>query len=249
MPKKKLIVWFQKAQKEFKKLDPRLKLVVYVATVFVVFSFVRTLRAGQIEVIGTHATTELNHLATYIISVSDEGTDKELVISHVTKSGNDLREMLLEFGIAEADMKTTNNYIFEKSENQSVRFAPASQKTWVGGTSIEVKLKDITRVGEFSGALTGLTSLEVYGPTYTVDEDTINEAALLAAAVRNAKQKASNIAMSQHKRIGRILSIQELPSSNTGVYGEVLGMGGAGSNFSPGSTKIEKSVRVVFVLR
>ena len=254
MLKKKAKIYYRKAKKEFAKLSPKVKLVIYVVLVFLFLSFVKTLRTGEIEVIGTHSIQEYNKIATYIISVSDGGSNKETVINNVTTSENKLRELIIDFGIKEIDIKTTNNYIFEKSENQSVRYVSADQKDWVGGTSIEVKLDDINRINGFSVALTELPGLEIYGPTYSVDQDDINEAKLLSAAVRDAKQKASVIARSQNKRLGRILSIQELSSATFGVYGEVLGMGGGlvnseNSEFSPGSTKIVKNVRVTFVLK
>ena len=182
-----------------------------------------------------------------------EGLDKETVISNVSKTGNDLKILLLEFGFEESDIKTSNNYIFEKDESQSVRYLGVNQKGWIGGTSVEVSLKDLNKVGEFSKTLSKLAGLEVYGPTYSLDQDTINESKLLSAAVNDAKQKALYIAKSQNKRLGRVLSIEEVAGNTFGVYGEVLGMGGGSEvddqSFFPGSTKIVKNVKVKFVLR
>ncbi|MFC1755912.1 SIMPL domain-containing protein [Patescibacteria group bacterium] len=250
MLKKNATALYKKYKKEFLGLSPKTRYIIYVALVFLLFSSLKSLRRGEIEVIGTHSIYEQNTQATFIVSVTEEGTNKDLVAENVNKKGDELKVVLLETGLREKDLKTINNFIFERSLNQAVRFQET--KIWEGGTSIEIKLSDINKVNELSSTLSGLSSIEVYGPTYTVDLDSIDEGALLVRATRDAKKKAVKLAASQGKRVVRVLSIEELSNSSTGVFGEVLGMGGdsgGSTGHLQGTTKITKSVRVRFVIR
>jgi len=252
MLKKKAIALYKKYKKEFLDLSPKARYIIYVALTFLLFSGLKSVRKGEIDVIGTYSIYEQNTQATFIISITEEGTEKDLVIENVNKKGDKLKVVLFESGLEEKDLKTINNFIFERSQNQAVRFQDT--KIWEGGTSIEVKLTDINKVNELSNTLSDLSSIEVYGPTYTADLDSVDEGALLVKATKDAKKKAVKLAGSQGKRVIRILSIEELSNSSTGVFGEVLGMGGhygesGGTKHLQGTTKITKSVRVRFVIR
>ncbi len=246
----------------FLKSDPILRNVLIALVAFAIFTNLSLLRLGPvtlsqekfINVIGTYTSVENNQIATYVVTVSRTGQNKDVVTGELSGDIKSMTELVKNFGIDPLDIKTTSSYVYQLDD----QVAPvvnqkglAQPKLWRASNSLEIKLKDINRVSELSALISSQPNVEVFGPDYYLDEEKIDEARMLANAIDAAEDKALFIAKNKGKSLGKIISIEELGRSSSVFNGNILGMGsgGEGDEFQPGSTKITKTVQVKFELR
>src|SRR3990167_5592344 len=89
--------------------------------------------------------------------------------------------------------------------------------------------------------------------SFNVDNDKSMETqkALLDAAIKDAREKASTIAQSSGRRLGKVVSVNE--SSMGGSYAPVMydrAMGAGGGGYvEPGTSNVTQTVTVVFELK
>jgi len=238
--------------------NPEVKTAIYILMIVSALSFLGFFRFGPIKisddntltVIGTFSTQEYNRVATYIVTISGTGTEKGTLIKEVNEKTVEIIESAKDFGINHVDIKTTNNYIYEVQDPAILKTFRTEQKVWKAGTSVEIKLKDLNKAEDFTILLTSFSNTELYGPTFSLDEKDMDEAMMLSEAVKVAKKKAIYLTDDQNKRLGKIISIEEISGLAYRAYGDVLGLGSVGgsSDYSPGSTKVTKTVKVKFKL-
>ncbi len=239
--------------------NPEVKTIFYTLILITAFSLLGVFKIGSIKisddntltVIGNFSTQEYNRVAAYIVSISDTGTEKNDLINEINNKTVKIAEHAKDFGIDQADIKTTNNYIYRVQDPEILRKYPTKQDVWKAGTSIEIKLRDLNKAGDFTILLTSFNNTELYGPNYSLDEKELDEAMMLSKAVNDAKVKAMYMAEAQNTRLGRIVSIEEINGLSYRSYGDVLGIGSGGgtSEYLPGATKVTKTVKVKFKLR
>jgi len=239
--------------------NPEIKTFLYILIIVSAFSLLGVFRIGSVTiyddntltVMGTFSTQEYNRVATYIVSASEIGTEKDSLINTLNNKTIDITEASKDFGVDHVDIKTTNNYIYKVQDPEILKRYRTNQEVWKAGSSIEIKLRELNKTGDFTILLTGFSNTELFGPNYSLDEKDLDEAMLLSEAVENAKEKATYLADDQNKRLGKIVSIEEISGLSFRSYGDVLGLGSGGSfsEHTPGATKVTKTVRVKFKLR
>ncbi|MFC1722063.1 SIMPL domain-containing protein [Patescibacteria group bacterium] len=247
----------------FLKNNPIVKNAFLIFLVFSVFSLLGLIRIGSVNiseeryitVIGSYSNLEDNDIASFIVTISESNVSKNESVSNVDQKGINLIQAVENFGIDGKDIKTTNNMVYQKNDidiNRVVRL-PDSKNTptpeWVASTSVEIKLRETSKVSEFTSLINSLDGTQIYGPNFTIDTDTLDEGRLLTNAIDDAKEKAKFIAKKHKQRLGDILYIEEISDSSFFPTGEVLGLGGESAQFAPGTTKIEKKVKVRFELK
>ncbi len=244
---------------DFFERNTDVKTVVIILLTIIVISWLGLFKLGPITlsndntltVMGSYSTQEYNRVATFIATISDTSTDKDALIKAINERSVEMTEKVKEFGIDQIDIKTTNNYIYQVQDPEILRQYRGASPVWQAGTSVEIKVRDLNKVGDLTLLLTGFNNTEVFGPSYSLDEKDIDEAAMLSEAVNNAKNKARYLADAQNKKVGRIISIEELSGPTFDPFGgQVLGIasGGGSPEFSPGATKVTKVVKVTFKL-
>lgn len=245
---------------DFLKDNPAVKTAFYITVLLVVLSWLGLFRLGPIihsendtiSVTGSYSTQEYNRVATYIATISNTGTNRDDLINDINERSVELIESAKDFGVDQLDIKTTNNYIYQVQDPETLRRYRQGQTVWRAGTSVEIKIRDVNKVRDFNILLNTFTNTEIYGPNYSLDEQDVDEALMLSEAVKDAVDKAKFIAEDQNKILGRMVSIEEVSGMSYMPYGgEVLGLGSGGGDSiesSPGATKVTKTVRVKFRL-
>lgn len=89
----------------------------------------------------------------------------------------------------------------------------------------------------------------MYGPNFSMDEDSGETDELFAEAIENARKKAQNVAASTGRKLGKVLSVVEGVTSGGPVPILRMEAGGGGAPLEPGTGTVSKSVTVVFELR
>ncbi len=207
--------------------------------------------ARTVTVVGEARSQKKSEIASFSAGVSSINDDKEKAITEVNDKVAAIVASVKEFGIKAEDIKTQNLNIYQ---NQETYYEEGRQKQrpgqWNVSNSIEIKLHDVDRASTLADLLGKSGANNVYGPNFSLDDDSAAADALFAEALANAKTKAGNVAKASGKKLGATLSITEGVSSSGPVplYRMEAG-GGGGAGLEPGSGTARKSVTVVFELR
>ena len=125
---------------------------------------------------------------------------------------------------------------------------------WHVNNSIEITLRDTTKATALNDLLNASGANSVNGPNFRVDDTNMaaNSADLLAAAVKNATEKATTMAKAGNRSLGKMMSVNE--NGGGAVYPITFAMakdsaGGGSASVEPGTSTVSKSVTVVFELK
>jgi uncharacterized protein len=205
----------------------------------------------SVTVVGEASNQEANQVASYNAGVNAVNDNKDAAIKEVNDKVSAMIESVKEFGVADADIKTSNLNIYQ---NQESYYEEGSQKQrlgqWNVSNSVEIKLRDITRASELAELLSQSGANNVWGPNFALDETAEAEDGLTEQAIENAREKAARMAEASGARLGKVLQVSE--GSSAGIvtpFARMDGMGGGGIPTEPGSTTVTKMVTVTFELR
>lgn len=151
-------------------------------------------------------------------------------------------------GIAERDVQTSGvnlNPQYKYEDNQ-----PAKIVGYEAANSVEIKVRDINRLGQLLDELSASGANAINGPSFSIDnpEPLYDEARL--DALRKAKARAELYAKSLGVRVIRIVSIDE---NNTGGIRPMVTMAApmskaAYSPIAPGESTVSVTLNIVFEL-
>ncbi len=236
-------------------------LFVFAASAFLVWTIYAladmrwgTVKLGSektITVIGSSSEQQNNQIASFTTTITATNEDKSLAYEEANTRMSDLIDSIKAFGVDAKDLKTTYVNVFQQEEpyleNGVQKYKPTQ---WRASLSLEIKLRDVTRVQDLTTLLTDKNAGDLYGPNYATDDSMNNDSNnLMMSALANARTKAETIAKSQNTKIKGVLSVVEgYNTSNYPVYGLEKAMGGGGSGFEPGTTEVSKSVTVTYIV-
>jgi len=153
-----------------------------------------------------------------------------------------------EIGVAPEDIKTTTYSIYPQydwiANRQVERGFQVSQ-------SIDVKVRDLTKIGDILAAAGELGANQVGGVNFTIDDpEELRQQARLEA-LENAKGKAQELADAAGVRLGRIVGFSEDPGYvPPPVFydraADGFGAGGASPKIEPGSQEVAVNVTVIY---
>lgn len=214
------------------------------------------IQPGNTVTVSGYATSEQkNQVAVFSAGVTKTDLDRTVAVNGVNETVDMLIKQLKEFGIPEEDLKTQNLSLYQIEEPlfQEGRTAPSKNSVWQANNTVEVKLRDVNKSSELTTLLTSSGATNVYGPTFQLDVAGNPEDALIADAIENAREKATQIAQSSGQRLGSIVTVSE-GSSGGGVYPMMASfrdaaMSSGGAMVEPGTSTISKSMTVTFTLR
>ena len=222
---------------------------------FSVYNFFNnSVSSNQITVSGTFSKDINNQIATFTINTNGEDANKEKAETINSNKVNKVKEAIKQFNIDEKDITTQNYSSYRKIEYYTENGISKSRETnWVFNQSIRITIKDISKVNEIVKSLNA-TESEIVGPSYSLDIVDIDDKEVYVKAFEKAKEKAENLANSSGRKLGRVVNIVE-SSTSAGDFISVpmltrQGGGGAGGPEIPaGSSKIQKTLIVIFELK
>lgn len=149
-------------------------------------------------------------------------------------------------GIKEEDLKTASYDI-------SPRYQYSAGKSTIIGyevtQTLEVKIRDLDKVGEILGQAAALGANQVGSLIFTFDNPEKFKSEARQKAVANAKEKAEDLAGSLGVKLGKIVSFSESVSGEpVPIYArEALGMGGgAAPEIQTGQNEIQVNVNLAY---
>ena len=254
-----------------RRIEKLAALFLLVASVFVAFLAVGSIRevfaprpivGNVISVAGTGKVTAVPDVAKISFSVSEDADTASEAQDMAAQKGNDaLKALVDDLGIDEKDIKTTYYNVsprYSRAQPCYQGVCPDYVQTIIGYTAsqtIEVKVRDTSKVGDVLTALGKAGASNISGPNFTVDDlDALTEQAR-AAAVEDARAKAKELAKALGVHLSRVTGYWE----NSGPYSydtKAYGLGGAESSVTvaaptvpTGENEISVTVNVSFEIR
>lgn len=213
-------------------------------------------RQNTISVSGEGEIYVKPDLAKVTFTVKNEAKTVIEAMEENTKRMNDVIEYIKKEGVEDKDVKTTSfniypRYEYVRDREIEIYPPPASKRVLVGyeiSQSLQVKIRDMTKIGSIIQAATESGANQMSGLAFIVDkEDEFKEQAR-AEAIKNAKEKAKELASQLGIRLVRITNFQE-----SGVfprfygYDEALGLGMAEApQIETGQNLIRVTVTVTY---
>jgi uncharacterized protein YggE len=209
------------------------------------------LPAKTVTVMGEAKGQTQNQIATFSAGVNVIKENKDEATKELNQRMDQLVEIVKKFGIKSEDIKTTSMSLYQNQDpywdNGIQKYRPGN---WNASSNIEITLREINRATELMSQLTSTGANNVYGPNFQADNTLEFEKGLMEEAVKNATDKATNLARVSGRQLGKIVSINELGANNSGVmYAADMGGRGGGGPMEPGSQTVSKSLTVVFELK
>lgn len=153
-------------------------------------------------------------------------------------------------GIAERDVQTTGisiNPQYRYAENQ-----PPTITGYQASNTLNVKVRDIAKLGKVLDALVATGANQVNGPSFEIDnpDEAYDEARV--AAIKKAQSRAELYAKTLGLRVRRVVSINEgggyAPPTPMPVMMRASAMEASDTPVSPGESALSASINVVFEL-
>jgi uncharacterized protein YggE len=182
---------------------------------------------------------------TVVLGVQTRGPSANGTLNANNQQARALIDMLRGKGVPEADIRTS-----QLSVNPSYNPTDGRISGYEVTNQVTVTLHNIAEAGgiiDAAGHATG-DAVRVQQLSFAIDDDSALRAEARAAAVKQAKEQARQLAEAAGVRLGRVRSITEIPGGQppTPMY-RAQTMDAAGAvPIQPGSQKLDVSVEVIY---
>lgn len=195
-------------------------------------------------------TTRVPDIATLSTGVVTQATDANTALRQNSEQMAKVVTAIKAAGIADRDVQTTGisiNPQYRYAENQ-----PPAITGYQASNTLNVKVRDIARLGKVLDALVAVGANQVNGPNFEIDnpDEAYDEARV--AAVKKAQARADLYAKTLGLRVRRVVSIHDggdntPPAPIPGVM-RMQAMDTAETPVSAGESTLSASVTMVFEL-
>lgn len=185
---------------------------------------------ATITVTGSGEFFAVPDTATFTFSVEKEAkTQKEASDIGATIINTIVDTLKKDYGMSDTkDLKTLNLSISPKYEYARPCYGytcPVSNPKIVGYTfsqSVSVKVKDLDKAGELSVKLAEMGATNVYGPDFTLADETAAQEKARQDAIVDAKVKATTLAKQLDVKLGKIQSFSESNGGTMPMYSSMM---------------------------
>ena len=179
-----------------------------------------------------------------------------------TKQANAVIEFVKKHGVDDKDVKTLSynispQYSYPNPCQQGMMCPEYYRAPKITGyqvsETIQITMRDLSKVGEMLGGLGSLEVQNVNGPAFALDDSTAGYSAARADAINKAKSQAKTLADQLGVRLGKIVNFSE--SSGGYQYPMMYGLGGGASEKSAvpdvpaGENTYNASVSITYEIR
>lgn len=219
---------------------------------------IQTTKDSLFRVDGTGKATAVPNTALLQLGVTQSGNTVLEAQNKTNTAANKITQDLKALGIEEKRIKTTNY-----SVNPDYRYSTDNSKPTITGytvtQSIEVEVKPIDRANKAVDTATADGANMVGSIQFTIDDTTRKDLENKARdeAIKNAKEKAQQLAKSAGITLGRIIDVQE---SSNAIQPPILykseqlnaaprDTAGEPTEFNPGESTIQLTVTLSYETR
>jgi uncharacterized protein len=210
-----------------------------------------TTDSGGIFVSGSGKVNLKPNIATASIGVDITAATLGDATAQSNTRMSSLIDKLKALGIADQDIKTTNYSI-----------TPITQQPRSGGTpsisgyrvsnQVSITIRKIDDTGKVLDAVVAAGANNIYGISFGVDNPTPYQQQARAAAIKDAQDKATQLAKAANVTLGKVISINEGTTAPIPVFRAAAAPLAAGSSEVPvetGQLEIDVSVEMRFAVQ
>jgi uncharacterized protein YggE len=215
-----------------------------------------------VDTISVNATGEVYvkpDLALATFSVVNESKSVEEAMKKNTESMNAIIDFVKKTGVEEKDLKTTNFSIsprYEWNELSAYSYYPTGKRVLVGyeiTQSLEVKIRDLSKIGEIIQGATEFGANQVGDLQFTVDDYESVKTQAREEAITKAKAKAKELSSQLGVELEKIKSFSDT-SDVPRYYGfaekssSAIGLGGGDvvPQIQTGENKVSVTVYITY---
>lgn len=189
-------------------------------------------------------------LARISIGVHTENRDANEAVQENNQQATDVQNALLDMGVAERDINTSNFSIYPQQEwnNEGER----TGTTYIVDNTVNVTVRDLDSIGEILEAVISAGANNIHGISFDVaDRETARQEAM-SLAVQNANERAQTLADAAGVDVGQVQSISTFvnvsPITPYRSYDMAVeqAVGGGAVPISSGEMTINVEVTVVY---
>jgi len=192
-------------------------------------------------------------LTTVTLGVVTEGDSVEAIQTENTNKMNSIIAKAKELGIAEDDIKTLNfsvNPLYDWKENERVGAGYEIRQ------NVEVKVRDEANTSKLLAEAAKLGANQVGGLNFTIDDSSKFEQQARLKAIKDAEDKAQELAEQLGLDLVRVVSFSEAggatPTPMYDMMARSMAVGGEGvpeADIQTGTQKVTSYVSVTFEVR
>jgi len=207
----------------------------------------------QITVEGTGEVEVAPDLAEIYLGVSGKGATAQEASQKSTETMNAILAVLKEKGLTDTDIKTDN---YTMGPNLEWNGSEYKENGFVTSQNLNIKVHDLTKVGEILTAATNAGATNVGGVSFTLEDE---EAAIQEArveAIQKARAKAESIEKESGMNLGRVIGYYEysntpMPYGKGGVMMEGAAMDSVSAEpqIQPGTTTVTLTASFTYRVR
>jgi len=192
------------------------------------------------------------------MSVISQNENVELAQSENDQKMQRVVNFLKESGIDEKDIKTTQynlqpeyDYSWCRTTEYPV-YCPPKLVDYVLTQSLQVKIRDLSRVGKIIGNLSEIGVNQISDISFVIDNDAEIKSAARQKAIAEAKRKAQEMAAATNIKLGKIIEINESVSGLTPqrmVYQKTIELADTAAPIEIGTNEIVVSVSLIYEIK
>ena len=230
-------------------------LLFFVGDMVYKFKSLEQTNAYQVTVSGEGKVYAKPDVALVNLGVNTTGKTTQDVITRNTDKMNAVIAAVKTLGVEEKDIQTTNYNLYP-----SYNYTEAAGRTFEGyelDQSLEVKVRDFTKVGEILQKATAVGANLTSNLQFTIEDQQQYKQEARAKAIEQAKANAENLAKVSGVKLGKLVNVYE-NYSYTPTYStkNVYGMGGgvaleqaASPTIQSGQQEIQMTINLVYEVK
>lgn len=159
---------------------------------------------------------------------------------------------LAEQGIAEEDLQTSGFSIYAE------RFGPEGplpegDVRYRVSNNVMVTIRQLDSVGTILDAAIEAGANNIYGVEFALDDPSVAEADARASAIKDAQEKAAELAGLTGLTLGQVVSVSEVIGAGGGFYAgnfaeQARAFGGGGTPITPGQLDLVMQLQVIYAI-
>jgi uncharacterized protein YggE len=189
-------------------------------------------------------------MATVQFGYSTSNKDVGTALDQANQAIKKISAALLQMGIREADIQTTNFSIWPEDQYDPVTGIPTGEKLYRVENTIRVVIREIDKVAEVIQTALNEGANNVYGLNFGIDDTDAIAAQARSAAVADARVRAEQLVREMGAQLGeaRIASETYGISAFPEMAAFALGLGGNAPAISEGQLEVSIQVNMTFDL-
>jgi uncharacterized protein YggE len=205
--------------------------------------------ANTVTASGTGTSQAAPDTAEMSFGVMTTSSNAKSALDDAAKIAGQITAAVKKQGIAAEDIQTRDVSVYPQTTDQNGKQVITGYQA---SLSVQVKVRDIAKLGEVISAANDAGANTISGPSFTIADPAPVRAEAIDKAVADARTSAEAMAKAAGKSVGEVLS---LSSSDVGMVGpmyssaDMAGSAKAAVPIEPGQLDVTATVVVVFELK